>query len=142
LFAIQSTIYYALKNIRFDFIEVYRCGNLVVSGNVLFHGSASYKEILELVASSDADWLVQAFVGEKILICKYYSSNKSYLVSVLPKDPCKQTESYFVKCLKNGWKLERYECASLVGENVCRVVAANFVIKNLLYREFGVFDKK
>ena len=44
--------------------------------------------------------------------------------------------------LKNGWKLERYEGASLVGENVCRVVAANFVIKNLLYREFGVFDKK
>ncbi len=96
MFAIQSTIYYALRNICFDFIEAYRCGKLVVAGDVFFRGSASHKEVLDLVVSSDADWIVQAFTGEKMLICKYYSSNKSYLVSVVPKDPCKQPESSFV----------------------------------------------
>lgn len=142
MFAIQSTIYYALRNICFDFIEAYRCGKLVVAGDVLFHGSASHKEALDLVSSSDTDWLVQAFAGEKMLVCKYYSSSKSYLVSVVPKDPCKQTESYFVEYLRNGCKVEHYEGASLVDENVCRVVVANFVVKRFLYREFGAFYKR
>lgn len=141
---IQSTIYYALRNIDFGFITARKNGKLVVAEDMrcldLRPNIAAQNKVLNVVASCDEDWWVEALCNGKMLVVKYYaetdSDGKGYLVSVVQDDQNKRNNSYFVEYMKNGCKLERYEGADLVEEQFCAIRSARVAIKRLLYTEF------
>ena len=141
---IQSTIYYALRNIDFGFITARKNGKLVVAEDMrcfdLRPNIVAQNKVLDMIASCDKDWWVEAIGSGKMLIAKYYaetdSDGKGYLVSVVRDEQNKRNDSYFVEYLKNGCRLERYEGADLIEERFCAIRSARAAIKRLLYTEF------
>ena len=141
---IQSTIYYALRNLDFDFVTARKNGKLVVAEDMhcldLRPNIVAQNKVLDMVTSCDEDWWVEALGNGKMLVAKYYaetdSDRKGYLVSVVRDEQNKRNDSYFVEYLKNGCKLERYEDADLIEERFCAIRSARATIKRLLYAEF------
>ena len=125
---IQSTIYYALRNIDFGFITARKNGKLVVAEDMrcldLRPNIVAQNKVLNMVASCDEDWLVEALGNGKMLVAKYYAETDS------------DGKGYLVEYLKNGCKLERYEGADLIEERFCAIRSARSAIKRLLYAEF------
>ena len=101
---------------------------------------SAQNKMLDMVASCDGDWWVEALGNGKMLVAKYYaetdSDGKGYLVSFVRDEQNKRNDSYFVEYLKNGCKLERYAGADLIEERFCAIRTARAAIKRLLCVEF------
>lgn len=137
--AIQSTIYYTLRDIDFCFVFVSKNGIPIAAEEENF--LAKLDKALAVVASDDTDWRITARTGEKVFFAKYYlgdnENGNSYLVAVTSNDLRKQDDVYFVEYLKNGCRLEHYQGTKLIEERRCGVKQARSAIKRLLRTEFG-----